>query len=232
MPQIAENSFGLVRYDAMVAAIAAAHRFDEAKAIRDKAKAWQVYAAQATNYTVERKCAEIRIRAERRCGELLRQMKERGDRARQGGDRKSKLQHGILKLADLGVTPRQSAEFQQVAAIPQPIFDDWLKNSLEPRLITSRLLAYAASKEPRQPFKKMWRGMPEFSQDDLSPKQTLHVHFRNSNDVAAFADLVGQRVTPKTKYIWYPKMQTNDFSRIRYVDAKSPERGDEQELFT
>jgi hypothetical protein len=60
----------LVRYDAMCHAIAEAYAIDEVKDIRDKAIALEQYARQARNIEAERKAAEIRLRAERKCGEL------------------------------------------------------------------------------------------------------------------------------------------------------------------
>ncbi len=72
----AEQQPGLVRYQAMCKAIADCHSVDEVKGLRDKAKALEVYAQQAQNFEAERKACEIRIRAERRAGELLREMKE------------------------------------------------------------------------------------------------------------------------------------------------------------
>ena len=60
----------LVRYDAMCRAIAEAHAVDEVKDIRDKARAIEMYARQAQNTEAERQAAEIRFRAERKCGEL------------------------------------------------------------------------------------------------------------------------------------------------------------------
>ena len=65
-----------MKYDAMCSAIAACSRVDEAKEIRDRARALEVYAKQAQNKEAERTAAEIRIRAERRAGQLLREMKQ------------------------------------------------------------------------------------------------------------------------------------------------------------
>jgi hypothetical protein len=76
-----EQALGLVRYDAMILAIEACHSIDEVKDIRDKARAIEVYAAQALNRDAERKAAEVRIRAERKTGELLKETKASGDRA-------------------------------------------------------------------------------------------------------------------------------------------------------
>jgi hypothetical protein len=53
-------------------------------------------------------------------------------------------------------------------------------------------------------WKSEWVGMPEFVQEPDKPYQTLTVRFRNAEDVRAFAELIGQRITPLTKSIWHP----------------------------
>src|ERR1700728_182709 len=65
---------------------------------------------QAQNYEAERKAAEIRIRAERRAGELLKEMKANGERSSGSGDQKSESARvtPIRTLSDLGVTKNQS----------------------------------------------------------------------------------------------------------------------------
>ena len=57
-------------------------RIDEVKEIRDKAEALRVYAKQAgESLEMQNNCAEIKIRAERRAGELLQEIdKNRGGR--------------------------------------------------------------------------------------------------------------------------------------------------------
>jgi len=64
----------LVRYDTMCRAIAECHRIDEVKELRDQARALEIYAQQARNTEAEDKAREIRIRAQRRMGELLTQL--------------------------------------------------------------------------------------------------------------------------------------------------------------
>jgi hypothetical protein len=61
--------------------------------------------------------------------------------------------------------------------------------------------------EPKVNWEEHWQGMPEFIQHDQTPFQTIRVHFENQADVDLFADLVGQKITPKTKYIYYPKQE-------------------------
>jgi hypothetical protein len=76
---------GLIRYDAMCRAIAVAYAVDEVKDIRDKALALERYAAQARNTEAERQACEIRLRAERRAGQLLKEQ----PKATGGGDQRS-----------------------------------------------------------------------------------------------------------------------------------------------
>ena len=120
---------GLARYDAMCKAIAECHRVDEVKELRDKARALEVYAQQAQNLEAERKAIQIRIRAERRAGELLREMKERGERQRQAQPVKLKSSGTTLnpaippKLSDLGITRDQSSKWQRLASVPAEKFE-------------------------------------------------------------------------------------------------------------
>ena len=106
---------GLAKYDAMVYAIAECHQVDEAKDIRDKARAMEVYASQAMNIDAERQAADIRIRAEVKTGELL----SSDNRIKRGGDQKSESKSSGTTLIDMGINKDQSSKWQKMAAIPQ-----------------------------------------------------------------------------------------------------------------
>jgi len=50
-----------------------------------------------------------------------------------------------------------------------------------------------------------WNGMPEFNNPDAMGVKQIIVHFETWDDVREFAELVEQKITEKTKYIWFPK---------------------------
>lgn len=127
-PAVLHNSrmtVALVRYDAARKALAAAHRVDEVKQIRDKAEAVRVYARQAGDFELQNQAAEIRILAERRAGELLVDMTmhpgARGEGRPRKYGRKIRLSSCVTayppKLDDLGVTRNQSSKWQRLAKL-------------------------------------------------------------------------------------------------------------------
>lgn len=136
------SSTQLIRYEAMCSAIAAAAAVDEVKDIRDKAVAFAHYARQARNLEAERKCVEIRIRAERRAGELLKQMeKAKGSSGNQHTGPLDRHE-GPKTLSDLGVSYDQSASWQRLANVPEEIFETALSAQDMPS--TGRILQAAA----------------------------------------------------------------------------------------
>jgi hypothetical protein len=108
---------GLIKYDAMCRAIEAAHKVDEVKDIRDKAAALEHYARQATNTDAERQACQIRLRAERKAGQLLAQT------IRKGGDKKSKSADTTSILKANGISKDQSSQWQKLGAMSQHQFD-------------------------------------------------------------------------------------------------------------
>jgi hypothetical protein len=81
---------------------------------RDKTSALEHYARQAQNTDAERRAAEIRLRAERKAGQLLDKQLKNG--------RPEKLSGGPT-LSDLGITRDQSSQWQKLGALPQRQFD-------------------------------------------------------------------------------------------------------------
>ena len=67
-------------------------------------------------------------------------------------------------------------------------------------------------------WKKHWVGMPSFEQNDKKTFKTIYVHFRNQEDYEAFAKLIDQNLTMKTKSIWYPKLERDENMLKRWIE--------------
>jgi hypothetical protein len=113
----------------------AASNVDEAKDIRDKALAVAAYARQAQDRDLITWASEIKLRAERRTGELLREIeKPTGDQygGRHSKDgRRAPPSKSQPRLKDLGISHDQSSDWQKLAAIPEPEFERRLKAAAE-----------------------------------------------------------------------------------------------------
>jgi hypothetical protein len=122
----------LVRYDTMCRAIDAAHKVDEVKDIRDKAVALEHYARQAQNTDAERHAAEIRLRAERKAGQLLGKIeKANGGRPSKTHSPEEQVSKGTV-LEELGISRKQSAEWEKLGAMTQRDFDLAIGASVSP----------------------------------------------------------------------------------------------------
>lgn len=119
----------LVRYEAACTALAACKAVDEVKAWADKAAAMQAYGRMAKDKGLEVDAAEIRLRAERRLGELLAQQPlNRGAQLRGSTDGKSSVvvtddRREKPTLADAGISKDLSARAQKLAAVPAAEFE-------------------------------------------------------------------------------------------------------------
>ena len=72
-------------------------------------------------------------------------------------------------------------------------------------------------------WEEHWQGMPEFVQEDKMPLKTIYVHFKSEQDIEAFAKLVKQKITLRTKFIWYPKAKIAELTKLKYIDSKKNE---------
>ena len=77
----------------------------------------------------------------------------------------------------------------------------------------------AAPIETDEPaWKKEWVGMPEFVQEQQKPYSQIICRFENEEDLQEFAQLIGQKLTNKTKSIWHPQLVRGKHSKKRYVN--------------
>ena len=138
---------GLIKFDEARRAIEAASGIDEVKNIRDKAEAMRAYAKQAhLSLGMQNKCAEIKVRAERRAGQLL------GEMGLNGGDRKSESHSARVKLDDIGIDKDKSCRWQQMASIPESVFEDHIAETIgtEEELTSASLLNIAQNIKIKQ----------------------------------------------------------------------------------
>lgn len=120
-------------------------RIEDVKAIRDQAEAVRVYCKSAlTGLDIQNRAAEIRLRAERRAGQLLAKLNLRG------GDRKSNGNHRRLTLLDLGITNYQSKCWQKEARVSQEVFEQyiWHTRSKRREVTSAGLMRLAAEQRP------------------------------------------------------------------------------------
>ena len=126
-------SNSLTRFDQAYNALMEAKTIDEIKQVRDQAEALRLYMKQQSqSLDMQNACAEIKLRAERKAGELLRDM------PKQDGGRPKKTGNMVLpvseenhppKLEDIGITKMQSSRFQAIASIPEEEFEEAIEET-------------------------------------------------------------------------------------------------------
>lgn len=115
-------------YEAARRALELAASVDEVKRVRDQTVAVAAYARQAQDNELLRWASEIRLRAERRAGELLANMPKNTGRAGHGRPNLGGAQRRPPKmdpptLAELGINKKQSSLWQSLARIPEEQFE-------------------------------------------------------------------------------------------------------------
>jgi len=69
-------------------------------------------------------------------------------------------------------------------------------------------------------WKRIWDDMPEYDHDDETSVKQINVHFRSLDDLREFGELLGQKLTYKTKSLWYPEMPFKNKAEYRYYDEE------------
>lgn len=66
------------------------------------------------------------------------------------------------------------------------------------------------------PWVEEWVGMPEFCQQDLTSIKSVIVHFDSLSDYEEFQKAITQKLTNKTRSIWFPAKENESFINKRY----------------
>ena len=61
-----------------------------------------------------------------------------------------------------------------------------------------------------------WGGMPSFEQEDKGAHQSITVHLADPAAVMEFAALIGQKITDKTRSVWFPKAEIETYVDKEY----------------
>jgi N6-adenosine-specific RNA methylase IME4 len=134
-----------------------ARTVDEVKDIRDKAEAVRRYLrARGAATDSQNDAAEIRLRAERRIGELTREIPKAQPVAGPGRGNKTKVQVGPsfskrVSLAEQGIKPTEAKRFEVLASIPQKRFDEHVA---EVRAKGERITTHGAQRLAKADAKK------------------------------------------------------------------------------
>lgn len=203
----------LIQYDAARKALAAARATDEVKKYCKQAEMQRAYARLAKDRTMEIDAAEIRIRAERRLGELIKGQKETiglnpGSKRRKGSSgRKGRIsgsaQEPLIanppKLADADIDKKLSSRAQKLAAIPDNQFESRIEKwrtdleQAEKKPVAATLLHKDSSPKEKRP-KKNTTSVDGFSPSVecfLAVEAIINEHFFDL-DIEGQDDLIGR----------------------------------------
>jgi hypothetical protein len=65
---------------------------------------------------------------------------------------------------------------------------------------------------------EMWKEMPEYGNALKNQAlRTIFVHFKTNEDVIKFAELINQKITNETKYIWFPYKEKEKIKNLAVI---------------
>ena len=132
-------------------ALAAASTLEDVLSIRDQAEALRVY-VKAADESLEtaNAASEIKLNAERKAGEMLREM----DKQKPGEYQRSHDATVAPSLEDLGITKSTSSRWQAEAKVPKDKFTDYLEDCKENKKEVTQAGVLALHKEAEKERKK------------------------------------------------------------------------------
>lgn len=233
----------LVHFDAARQALALAHSIDEVKQIRDQAEAIRQYIRQQKgSLEMQNQAAEIKLRAERRAGEMLREREPNPGIVLNGRDTVggfiAEPPKDIPTLSDLGITKAQSYRWQLESELPEDKFEALIAETKAAQDdLTSKAILKAAQKLKRDDERKnapatLPEGQfnviyadPPWKYDNAIESwgpASLHYPSLSIDEVAYFRDTTGSRVQDRfapdaVLFLWV----TNPFLRDAFevIDA-------------
>jgi hypothetical protein len=169
----------LVKYEAAKFALSECVRVDEVKDIRDKSAAIAAAARIAKDKQLEIDASEIRIRAERRLGEMLIEQKN-GEGLNKGaagsvvtGTHREPVMDDKPTLAEIGISKNLSSRAQAIAAIPAEDFEVTLdEHRAQQQAVTVATMQKLADKGKEHATKDEKESNDVNAKEDYSEKVT------------------------------------------------------------
>jgi DNA modification methylase len=135
---IEENSqlAPILNREMILAKIEETRTVDEAMGLLNTVSSMQVYLkAEKQDAEIQNQVAEMKVRTQRKLGQLIKQGQESGEIAGHGGDRKSiKVTNSYLDtktLDEVGIDKMQAHRFKAIAEIPEEVFDTEIRETIE-----------------------------------------------------------------------------------------------------
>ena len=213
---VKEKLQSLILMDKAKAHIEKVISVDEAKEIRDQAEALRIYAQQANKgLEIQNRCAEIKIRAERKAGELL----EKDPDIKRGG---SKFRGETLK--EFNVTKSQSHVWQAIAAIPKNEFETKIANiEMAKRELTSRNFYFDGVRIKRE--KDIKKSAKEFNNmlDKLpeDPDDIIKYRDRWGNKCIARKQPLDLNIETDAKYAFKFDIAEYDQDYLKFLEGEA-----------
>lgn len=148
----------LIKYNNAIRWLAEAHSVDEVKDFRDKAMAMEAYARQALNLEAERQAVDIRIRAEREAGKLMKAMghgqgvrmngkDDRGNYRTDHAEPPDQSEYATAKQS-AKISDSQAKRWQALADVSDDQFEDAMKSPEKP---TTTGIIQKTKEQPKGP---------------------------------------------------------------------------------
>lgn len=152
----------LTKYDAACKYIAEAATVDEVKYFHDEAVAMAAYARQAKNRELEAQCAEIRMRATRRLGEMVREQRRTIGLAK-GGRPKTGLSENPVSVPTFesqGIDKNLAHQARTLSDLPEERFEERVAEARDAALGVVEKVVRAQARETAKHEREQPYGKP------------------------------------------------------------------------